>query len=97
MAQKTAYTILGIPGQTQSFTAKSGAAVAAQLQRDVLLAAAVLLPDPERAPALTTAVLPASEIGPALGAAVLAAPAVGPRLAVATLATREIGPYLAAA
>lgn len=97
MAQKTTLTILGIPGQTQSFTAKSGAAVAAQLQRDVLLATAVLLPDPERAPALATAALPALEIGPALGAAVLAAPAVGPRLAVATLATREIGPYLAAA
>jgi hypothetical protein len=97
MAQKTTYTILGIPGQTQSFTAKTATAAAAQLQRDVLLAAGMVTALPEVAPALSAGVLTGPEIGPILAAATLDAPIVGPIVAVGTLPTREIGPYLAAA
>lgn len=97
MAQRTTYTILGIPGKTQSFVAKTAAAASAQLQRDVIMAAALLTSLPEIAPILVTAVLPTPEIGPLMAAATLDAPIVGPVVAVATLPTREIGPYLATA
>lgn len=97
MAQRTAFTILGIPGRTQSFTAKTSAETIPELQRDVLMAAGILTDVPELAVLANVATLPENAVGASAAVAALPASIVGPIAAAATLPTREIGVYLATA
>ena len=97
MAQKTTYTILGIPGQKQSFVAKTSAETIPELQRDVLMAAGILTDVPELAVLANVATLPENAVGASAAAATLPASIAGPLVATATLPTREIGVYLATA